>query len=104
MGVVDELAAYPGGWVALARLRYGCRVEERLLEYCPEEMTSSLMMAVALEAHTLSRDAFGNYVVQHVLEYGAVRYRSQVASALIQDGIVALAQHRIASNVVQKAF
>merc|ERR1712118_346323 len=46
---------------------------------------------------------YGNYVVQHILEY-APAYRDQVALALIQSGVPLLAQHRVASNVIEKAF
>lgn len=62
------------------------------------------MLAVIADAHTLCCHPFGNYVVQHVLEYGSPANRSQVVSALIEGDIVALAQDRMASNVIQKAL
>jgi len=102
--VVNELAAYPKGWAAIARHRFGCRVIERLLEHCSQEMTDLLMLAVIADAHTLCCHPFGNYVIQHVLEYGSKEHRSQVVSALLADDILALAQHRMASNVIQKAL
>lgn len=101
--VVDELGAYRGGWAALARHRYGCRVEERLIEQLPEEMLGMLMTAVIADTHTLCSHPFGNYVVQHILEYGSKEKRAQVVAVLIQDDIVSLALHRVASNVVEKA-
>jgi len=59
---------------------------------------------VIADAHTLCCHPFGNYVVQHVLEYGSPANRSQVVSSLIEGDIVALAQDRMASNVIQKAL
>lgn len=100
--VVDELAAYHGGWAALARHRFGCRVEERLIEQLPEEMIGLLMTAVIADTHTLCCHPFGNYVVQHVLEYGSKEKRGQIVAVLTQEDIVSLAQHKIASNVVAK--
>jgi len=102
--VVNELAAYPKGWVAVARHRFGCRVIERLLEHCSQEMTEMLMLAVVADAHTLCCHPFGNYVIQHVLEYGSPAHRSQVVAALIEADVVALAQHRMACNVIEKAL
>jgi hypothetical protein len=102
--VVDELGSYLGGWPALARHRYGCRVLERLLEHCPESMTCSIIEAIVADTYGLCHDPFGNYVVQHVLEYADMRYRMQVAVALTQADVSVLAQHRLASNVVQRAL
>jgi len=100
--VVDELAGYRGGWAALARHRFGCRVAERLIEQFPGEMIDMLMTAVIADTHTLCCHPFGNYVVQHVLEYGSKEKRAQVVAGLIQDDVVSLAQHRVANNVVEK--
>jgi len=102
--VVDELGAFRGGWAALARHRYGCRVEERLIEQFPEEMLGLLMTAVIADTHTLCCHPYGNYVVQHVLEHGSKERRAQIVTVLVQDDIVSLAQHNVASNVVRKAI
>jgi hypothetical protein len=103
--VIDELGSgYRGGWATLARHRYGCRVEERLIEQFPEEMLGLLMTAVIADTHTLCYHPYGNYVLQHVLEYGSKEKRSQIISILIKEDIVSLAQHNIAGNVVEKAL
>lgn len=102
--VLDELASYQGGWVALARHRYACRVELRLLEYCPEHMTRHLVAAVVRHAVLLSYNAFGNYVVQHVLEYATVGYRDGIAFVLAEGDMKDIVTHRIASIVLQRAL
>lgn len=102
--MLDELATYPGGWAAVAQHRFGCRVEERILEHFPAEITSPLVTAVVLNAHKLCRHPFGNYVVQHVLEYSSKEQRAQLVSVLIGHDIVFLAQDHVASNVVVRAI
>jgi hypothetical protein len=52
-------------------------------------------------AASLARDQYGNYVVQHVLSHGDVVSRARVLAVLSKQ-IVPLAQHKFASNVVEK--
>ena len=49
------------------------------------------------------RDQFGNYVVQHVLQHGAERHRSELVRH-INDDLEAFSQHKFASNVVEKSI
>merc|ERR1719265_205219 len=102
--IIDELAFWPMSWVGVAKHRFGCRVIERLLEHCPEDMTVPLTDAVVSDASALARHPYGNYVVQHVLEYGTDVHRKLLVSALVDTGIAFLAQHRIASNVIESAL
>eukprot|EP00746_Dinoflagellata_sp_MGD_P166952 gnl/MRDRNA2_/MRDRNA2_97205_c0_seq1.p1 gnl/MRDRNA2_/MRDRNA2_97205_c0~~gnl/MRDRNA2_/MRDRNA2_97205_c0_seq1.p1 ORF type:complete len:426 (+),score=84.36 gnl/MRDRNA2_/MRDRNA2_97205_c0_seq1:99-1376(+) len=102
--IIDELGFWPMSWVGVAKHRFGCRVIERLLEHCPEDMTVPLTDAVVSDSSALARHPYGNYVVQHVLEYGTDAHRKLVASALVDTGIAFLAQHRIASNVIESAL
>lgn len=102
--ILDELSSGEGGWIGVAKHRFGCRVAERLLEHCTESMTTPLAEAITREADVLARHPFANYVVQHVLEYGCQEHRTQVINAIIHGGIAMLAQHRVASNVVERAL
>merc|ERR1719387_1378260 len=102
--VLDELSVFEGGWVGLAKHRFGCRVAQRLLEHAPEDMIYPLAEAIAGEAEVLARHQFANYVVQHILEYGCQTHRTQVIKAMIHGDIIMLAQHRVASNVVERAL
>lgn len=102
--MVEELAQYPGSWVAVVRHKFGCRVSERLLEHCSVEMTAPLIAVIMNDAHTLSRHPYANYVVQHVIEYGSQAHRNLIISSLVRGGVPALAQHRVASNVVEHAI
>jgi len=100
--IIDELACWPLSWVAVAKHRFGCRVMQRLLEHCPEGMTTPLIEAIVRDASELARHPYGNYVVQHVLEYGTPVHWSLLVVAFVESGIASLAQHRIASNVIER--
>jgi pumilio RNA-binding family len=54
-------------------------------------------------AGALARDQYGNYVVQHVLQHGDDTSRKSVLATLAGQ-IVPLAQHKFASNVVEKCL
>jgi len=102
--VVDELCAFPDHGLAIAKHRFGCRILERLMEHCPADQTRVLVEDVIANAYVLCRHPFGNYVVQHILEYGTQAQRSVVIGALLQGGVMQLAMHRVASNVIERAL
>jgi pumilio RNA-binding family len=102
--VLDELCAFPDHGVAIAKHRFGCRILERLLEHCPAEQTRILVEDVIENAYMLCRHPFGNYVVQHVLEYGTLAQRNAVVEAILKGGVMQLAMHRVASNVIERAL
>merc|ERR1712178_285685 len=101
--IFEELQYYRWGFAGVACHRFGCRVVERLLEHCPQEMTAPVVVAVVADIESLSRHPFANYVVQHILEY-VPAHRFQVVHALIQVGVSRLAQHRMGSNIIERAF
>jgi pumilio RNA-binding family len=121
------VSALAGHVASLSAHPYGCRVIQRALErcapYCPsldadgnvtnEAETSekaennSVVRFSTLEilraAGPLARDRYGNYVVQHVLQHGDDTSRKSVLATLAGQ-IVPLAQHKFASNVVEKCL
>jgi pumilio RNA-binding family len=123
--MLDALAGHVS---ALSAHPYGCRVIQRALErckpYCPtpdafgnaiseisenakQRTEPSVVRFSTLEilrdAGSLSKDQYGNYVVQHVLQHGDDVSRKSVLSTLAGQ-IVPLAQHKFASNVVEKCL
>jgi hypothetical protein len=102
--VLDELQCYKGGWATLARHKFGCRIEQRIVEHCPEGMASKLVEKIVQEASILFTHKFGNYVVQSILEHGAKKQRERIIQTLVEDGVAALAQDRVASNVLERAL
>lgn len=63
----------------------------------------AVMKDILSNAHQLSHDQYGNYVIQHVLEHGAPVDRATVAGILTPHA-TSLSTHKFASNVVEKAL
>ncbi|XP_048106468.1 pumilio homolog 2 isoform X2 [Alosa alosa] len=116
--------AFQGQVFVLSTHPYGCRVIQRILEHCTQEQTLPILeelhqhseqlgqyQGVSLEMthktyHTGSSDAlfkdqYGNYVIQHVLEHGRPEDKSKIV-AEVRGKVLALSQHKFASNVVEK--
>jgi hypothetical protein len=51
----------------------------------------------------LAQDQYGNYVIQHILEFGRPHERDRVITALAPH-VVTLSQNKFASNVVEKCL
>eukprot|EP00746_Dinoflagellata_sp_MGD_P131625 gnl/MRDRNA2_/MRDRNA2_65384_c1_seq1.p1 gnl/MRDRNA2_/MRDRNA2_65384_c1~~gnl/MRDRNA2_/MRDRNA2_65384_c1_seq1.p1 ORF type:complete len:857 (-),score=149.78 gnl/MRDRNA2_/MRDRNA2_65384_c1_seq1:16-2463(-) len=115
------------GYVNAARLRYGCRLLERLIEHCPNVMVEPnaqgspiLSIAPAIDKlitscryagdhdHKMQSDAglmqhaYGNYVIAHILEHGTPEQCEQIVAQVVKD-FDHLAKHRIGSHVIEKA-
>ena len=117
------VSALAGNVASLSAHPYGCRVIQRALERCapyhPELDADGNAVAAAdasaetavrfstleilRDAAALARDQYGNYVVQHVLQHGDDVSRKSVLATLAGQ-IVPLAQHKFASNVVEKCL
>jgi hypothetical protein len=102
--ILLELARYPGGWSAVVKHAFGCRVVQRIIEHCPEQATESIVKVVKAEARTCVRNPFANYVVQSIMEHGTFHQKFHMVLILVALGIPSLSKHQIASNVVEKAF
>ncbi|XP_047152370.1 pumilio homolog 1-like isoform X1 [Vigna umbellata] len=90
--------------VTLSTHPYGCRVIQRVLEYCHDTKTQQIMMDEILQSVCmLAQDQYGNYVVQHVLEHGKPYERSAIIKELTGQ-IVQMSQQKFASNVIEKCL
>lgn len=100
--IVEELR---GAGCEAACHRFGCRVICRLLEHLtPDgEQISALVNEILSEAGPLSRHPYGNYVMQHILEFGLASQRSQVVLALCAS-MQANARNRNSSHTLEKAL
>lgn len=75
----------------------------RPLSQHAEQLQIGLIQEVLGSVASLAQDQFGNYVIQHILEHGAPRYKEAVIAALVGD-VVHLSRHKFASNVVEKSL
>uniref|UniRef100_A0A7S2P417 PUM-HD domain-containing protein n=1 Tax=Zooxanthella nutricula TaxID=1333877 RepID=A0A7S2P417_9DINO len=80
--VIDELMEASVGKVA--RDKYGCRTVQRVIERCPEEQVADMVAELLAESNSLCRHAYGNYVMQNLLEHGAERHRQVLLGSLCE--------------------
>jgi len=80
---------------------YGCRVIQRVLEFCkdPQVIKKGILKNIV----ELSKDQYGNYVIQHLLQHGNPDEVLFVVEILQKD-LYALSIHKYASNVVEKCL
>ena len=81
---------------------YGCRVLQRILEHCPEPKRSRALDEIKKYHEALLDDQFGNYVIQHVLQYGRSTDRDSLLEIIVARGLLILSRQKFASNVVEK--
>lgn len=88
--------------VALSCHPFGCRVLQRILEHCIESQKALALDSIQGYLRTLLDDQYGNYVIQHVLQYGRKSDRDIVLDIIVENGILGLARQKFASNVIEK--
>jgi len=81
---------------------YGCRVLQRILEHCVEPKKVRALDEISKCHKVLLDDQYGNYVIQHVLQYGRHEDRESVMCIVIANGLLQLSKQKFASNVVEK--
>jgi hypothetical protein len=88
--------------VSLSCHPYGCRVFQRIVEYCIEPKRSRALDKIKKCHRTLLDDQYGNYVIQHVLQFGRRIDRDSILQIVVENGLQSLSRQKFASNVVEK--
>ena len=81
---------------------YGCRVVQRMLEHCLGEQKLKTLFCIHDNISVLIDDQFGNYVIQHVLQYGRPSDRETILTLVLERGVLNVSRQKFASNVVEK--
>lgn len=81
---------------------YGCRVLQRMLEHCVSFQKTATLDKIQLCHKALLDDQYGNYVIQHVLQYGRESDRDSLLNIIVQNDLLKLSRQKFASNVVEK--
>mmetsp|Transcript_5970 Transcript_5970/g.13564 ORF Transcript_5970/g.13564 Transcript_5970/m.13564 type:complete len:875 (-) Transcript_5970:281-2905(-) len=81
---------------------YGCRVLQRMLEHCVAFQKMVTLDEIQLCHKALLDDQYGNYVIQHVLQYGRESDRDSLLSIIVANDLLKLSRQKFASNVVEK--
>merc|ERR1712176_1330804 len=81
--VINELSRYPGAVSVVARNKYGCRVLQRLLEYCSSEQMAGLVEDLLRDAVENCKHRYSHFVMQCLLEHGTVCQHRSVVQVLM---------------------
>lgn len=98
--VFDAVAASVGD---VARHRHGCCVIQRCLDSSPSEARSHLVRRIVEKALELMQDAYGNYVVQYVLDVCSDDDVHAVCESVVGK-VNLLAIQKFSSNVMEKCL
>ena len=98
--VFDAVAASVGD---VARHRHGCCVIQRCLDSPPNEARSHLVARIVEKALELMQDAYGNYVVQYVLDVCSDEDVQAVCESVVGK-VNLLAIQKFSSNVMEKCL
>jgi len=103
--ILDELIASKS-ILGLACDPFGCRVLERCCEHFDLHAWPLLLGALVVHAKDLSTHHFGNFVVQHMLEYGPDDVRQLLVCMICENLEELLAQNKkdVISRVIDKAL
>mmetsp|Transcript_15158 Transcript_15158/g.30920 ORF Transcript_15158/g.30920 Transcript_15158/m.30920 type:complete len:647 (-) Transcript_15158:197-2137(-) len=86
----------------LSRHPYGCRVVQRMVEYCIEPQKSRILDSIIAHHNLLVDDQYGNYVFQRSLSYGRVQDREAILETFLGgNNVVRMSMRKLASNVVE---
>jgi hypothetical protein len=102
--LVEQIAApYTNTVARLSVHCYGCRVIQRVLSRCDLAQKGRVLDAICGAVGELVFDQFGNYVIQHALDFGREADRERIIEALAARDLQLLSCNKFASNVLEKA-
>jgi len=78
-------------------------VVQRLLDHCVEPGKSQILKELHACAPTLISDQYGNYVAQHVIEFGSAKDKAKMI-ALVRQHLIPYSKQKYASNVVERCL
>jgi len=102
--IIDELMCQgPEAVVHIAEHRFGCRIVLRLLEHCTTAQVRPLVDILLRSVESLCMHAFGNYVVQHLFDYGT-RDQTRYCYSVLSQRAREMGQNSHACAVLTKAL
>lgn len=89
--------------IEVATHRHGCCVLQRCIDHASESQRIQLVTEITYNSLTLVQDAFGNYVVQYVLDLNDNRFIEAIVRQFLGN-VSALSAQKFSSNVVEKCI
>lgn len=90
--------------VSVATHKHGCCVLQRCIDYATPRQKTLLTKSVIQHALELVQDAFGNYVVQYIMDFGTSAQTVSKVYDGLEGNIGNLAVQKFSSNVVEKCL
>ncbi|KAF9763950.1 Pumilio like protein 2 [Nosema granulosis] len=95
------IQAFEKNSVYLSTHRYGCRVIQRLLEFCEQQDVKRILSILISNLESLVNDQYGNYVIQHMLTVSDKDEKDRVVKKIIND-CYELSKYKFSSNVIEQ--
>ena len=83
--------------------KHGCCVMQKCIDGATTEQRISLVNKIASLTMVFVRNAFGNYVVQYVLELKSMAAIRRIAADLVPNLLI-LGKEKFSSNVIEKCL
>lgn len=83
--------------------RHGCCVLQRCIDHAQGYQRGELVAQITRCAFDLVQDAYGNYVVQYILDLDEVTYTRPLCQSF-RGKVVALSKQKFSSNVIEKCL
>ena len=83
--------------------RHGCCVLQRCIDHAQGYQRSDLVAQITRCAFDLVQDAYGNYVVQYILDLDEIAYTRPLCQSF-RGKIVPLSKQKFSSNVIEKCL
>merc|ERR1712228_288647 len=84
---------------SVAQHKFGCRIVQRLLEYCRGDQIFELVQKLLPEALSLMKSHYGIHVIQHLLQY-ACREQHLYLLNLMMENTMAICSSNASCAVV----
>ena len=81
--------------------QYGCRVIQRIFEYCLPNEKDVILQEIYERIHELCKDQYGNYVIQNIVE--KIKENDTIFTSL-KGKVYEYSRHKFASNVIEKCL
>ncbi|KAI8380364.1 armadillo-type protein [Blakeslea trispora] len=89
--------------IEVASHKHGCCVLQRSFDYATVLQKDQLVYEISQHALVLVQDAFGNYVVQYVLELGVLSYSENIIRQFVNH-VCLLSVQKFSSNVIENCI